>query len=387
MSFKDIRGQDKPIDIIKDYIEQSHLAGGYLFLGSEGVGKKAVAKTVAKIVNCPEGSLDASAALSINAKRPSTSLGTSPEPLDLARDGSRDGELVEPFIEGRSRTIDSCDKCVSCIRIGNNLHPDVHIIESVDTEINSVRNTAYINSNTMASNGIKIEDIRRLQREISLKPYEGKHKVFIIDNAHKLTPEAQNALLKTLEEPPAGSLIILITDKRPLLFKTIISRCKILKFSPLERAGLKDILKKDYGLSNETAHFLAYFSEGRIGLALRLKDTDFMKEKNNIIDKFSLSRKTFSLGGLSIQNKEEVRRYLNILASWFRDIYLIKTGVTRSEIINLDRENDLLAVMGRFSFPDLNEIFEYISDSFSYLEQNINVKLLLYNLGGQLWRV
>mgnify|MGYP001611627686 CR=1 FL=1 len=314
MSFKNILGQDKPINILKGYIEQSRLAGGYLFVGPEGVGKKLVAQTLAKVVNCQE------------------------------------------------ETLDACDRCASCCKVDKNQHPDVHIIESTDREINPVRSTTQMNTSEKASNGIKIEYIRQLQNDISYKPYEGRKKVFIIDNAHRLTAEAQSALLKILEEPPSDSLIILISDKPALLFKTIISRCKILKFSPLERAKLKEILKKDYSLGNEIAHFLAYFSEGRFGRALKLKDTDILREKNRIIDNFALSGKPASLDNLSIQNKEEVRGYLNILATWFRDIYLIKIGMAHSEIINFDRKDDLLVAMSRLTFLDLNGILDYISD-------------------------
>lgn len=332
MSFRDIKGQDKPIHMLKGYIEQLHLEGGYLFVGPEGMGKKLVARTLAKVLNCLE-------------------------------EGS-----------------DSCDRCVSCMKIENNRHPDVHIIDgSTSLTIDPERSRRVENSEAE----IKIEYIRQLQREIALKPYEGKIKVFIIDNAHKLTAEAQAALLKILEEPPRMSLIILISDKPALLFKTIISRCKILKFSPLVRAELKGIFKKDYGLDNNMAHFLAYFSEGRLGRALRLKDTDILRVKNRIIDKLALSRKA-NLENLSLQNREEVRDCLNILATWFRDIYLIKIGMPYCEIINFDRKDELLKAMSRFSFLDLNEILDSISDSISYLERNINIKLLLYNLGAQL---
>lgn len=328
MSFKDIKGQDKPINILKGYIEQSRLGGSYLFTGPEGVGKKMVAKTLAKAVNCLEDSGDA------------------------------------------------CDKCASCKKIENNQHPDVHIIDSSSPPAIDASAGKVIAGE---SQEIKIEYIRKLQRDISLRPYEGKINVFIIDNAHRLTAEASNALLKILEEPPRNSLIILISDKPALIFKTIISRCKILKFLPLKRAELCEIFKKEYRFDNNYSHFLAYFSEGRLGRALRFKDTDILAEKNRIIDRLAIEGKP-GWDALSAQNKEGVRSYLNILATWFRDIYLIKIGMPYAEIINFDRKDDLLKCMSHFSFSDLDEILDSISDSILYLEQNINIKLLLYDL-------
>ena len=321
MSFEDIKGQDRPIQVLKEYLRQSRLAGGYLFLGAEGVGKNLAAKTIAKTVNCQKQGLD------------------------------------------------SCDTCISCLKIDKHQHPDVHLVGSADP----------LAGDTGTSEAVKIEDIRNLQKEISLRPYEGKRKVFIIDNAHNLTAEASNALLKILEEPPSDSLIILISSKPSLLFKTIISRCKVVKFYPLPRTQLEVILKKDYHLDNSQAHFLAYFAEGRIGGALRLKDTDILREKNRIIDEFGFLKRRVEDNSL-IQNRENVRGILNILAGWFRDIYLIKTGLPHSELINLDRREELLRFINRYSFADLDEILKAISDSLLFLEQNINIKLLMFNL-------
>ncbi len=318
MSFKDIKGQDRPARILKGYLNQSRLAGGYLFIGPQGIGKKMVARALAKAVNCLEDQAD------------------------------------------------SCDRCASCVRIENNQHPDVHTIDNEEGEI-------------------KIEYVRQLQREISFKPYEAAKKVFIINDAHRLNPEASNALLKILEEPPADSLIILITDRPALLFKTIVSRCKVLKFSPMSREGLKEILRQDYRLDKGSAHFLAYFSEGRLGRALSLKDTDIFADKNRVIDRFLLSGR-HSLENLSAQNKKEIKSYLDILATWFRDVYLMKTGVGEAEMINFDRRDELLKAMARFSFPELNLIMRCISDSILYLDQNINTKLLLHNLKLELWK-
>jgi DNA polymerase-3 subunit delta' len=318
MSFQNIKGQVQSIKILQACIEQDRVQGGLLFTGPEGVGKKLIAITLAKAVNCLEEGLD------------------------------------------------SCDQCPSCLKIEHNGHPDVHVIQSDGAEI-------------------KIENIRQLQRDISFKPYEARKKVFIIDNAHRLNPEASGALLKILEEPPQNSFIILISDKPALLFKTIVSRCKTLKFSPLPRALLQEFLKKEHGLDRYRAHYLAYVSEGRLGHALRLKETDALRMKNAVIDNFIFTRR-LSFDSLSKQDRNEIREDLNILATWFRDIYLIKIGIPHLELIHDDRKEELLKLMSRFSFVELNEIMDSISRAIFYLERNINIKLLLYDLRSQLWK-
>lgn len=264
-------------------------------------------------------------------------------------------------------TLDSCDECPSCRKIETGQHPDVHIVEN-------------------GENQIKIEEIRQLQKDIRLRPYEARIKAFVIDNAHNLSAEASACLLKILEEPPGDSVIVLISDKPALLFKTILSRCKTIRFLPLPRAQLTEILKKDYGLDNNSAHFLAYYSEGRLGCSLRLKDTDMLATRNAVIDRFVFSKDS-SLQGLPISDREDVRRILNILAAWFRDVYLIKIGMPHQELINFDRRKDLLKVMSGFSFSALNQILNFLCRSSLYLEQNINVKLLLGNLGAELWKM
>lgn len=319
MSFKEIIGQDKPIAMLKEFMEQSCVKGGYLFSGPEGIGKYMAARTLAKALNCQDGLLD------------------------------------------------SCDKCSSCLKIEKGLHPDVHLINAPD------------------SDAIKIEFIRQMQKEISLKPYEARIKVFVIDNAHNLTAEASNALLKILEEPSGNSLIILVTSKPALLFKTVISRCKVFRFQPLERPKLRQLLENDYHLQHSAAHYLAYFTEGRIGSALKLKDTDILEEKKRVIDGFIFSRSSDTADPL-IEKREEFRHALNILAAWFRDLYLAKAGIAHSELINLDRKNELLGAAQKYSFPELDEILKSISDSLLYIEQNINLKLLISNLRMTLWK-
>lgn len=250
---------------------------------------------------------------------------------------------------------EACDSCASCKKINSFQHPDVRLINS-DSEI-------------------KIENVRVLQKEISLRAYEARKKVFIIDDAHKLTVEASNALLKVLEEPPGRSLIILVTDKPGRLLKTVVSRCKVVRFSPVRREVLFEVLKKEHAIDTDRARFLAYFSEGRLGFALRLKEKDILKEKNRLIDGV-----VFGGANLSLQKKEELSFGLNILSAWFRDIYMVKIGLAEAEIINFDRQDELARAAGKISFLELNKIVDFISASMKYLEQNINSKLLMQNL-------
>ncbi|MDD5282425.1 MAG: DNA polymerase III subunit delta' [Candidatus Omnitrophica bacterium] len=259
-----------------------------------------------------------------------------------------------------------CGSCSSCLKMEKLQHPDLCIIESDTSQI-------------------KIENIRSLQRQASFRPYEGVMKVFIIDDAHRLNPESANSLLKILEEPPADSLIILVTHKPQRIFKTILSRCRVIRFSPLAVAALEDILIKNYFVERLFAHFLSFYSEGRLGLALRLKDSGVFEEKNRIFDYFVLSGKALDQN-LTGQSKEQLRSFLNILASWFRDVYLLKAGLPDRELIHLDRKNDLLKLKLEFSFKYLDGVLTAISESLFYLESNINSKLLLHNLGAQLWK-
>jgi len=259
-----------------------------------------------------------------------------------------------------------CGCCSGCLKTQKEKHPDLHIIARGRSQI-------------------KIEDIRDILKQANFRPYEGKVKVFIIDNAHKLNIEAANSLLKVLEEPPADVLIILITHKPQNIIKTVLSRCKVIKFTPMVRAQLENVLIKNYALDKTSAHFLAYYAEGRLGLALRLKDAPLLQEKNKIFDSFVLSSKPLDHNIMG-QSKEQLQVCLNILASWFRDIYLLKAGLNDQEVIHSDRHSDLLKSARRYSYKQLDEIIWAISESVVYLERNVNSKLLLHNLGAQLWK-
>lgn len=317
MSFKDIKGQSKATDFLKKGMQNKRVASAYLFTGPESVGKKFAAIEFAKALNCKEASFDA------------------------------------------------CNTCPSCIKIQKGQHPDIHIISNTEEE--------------SKSDYIKIEDIRFLQKNAFLRPYEADFKVFIIDNAHNFTPEAANALLKVLEEPPARSVIILISSKPQLLFKTIISRVRIIRFACLSREVISSMLKEDFGIDNSFAHFLGFFSEGRLGLALNLRTSDILREKNRFLDNFCLKESSFNDESISFE-RHEIKDKMNLLAFWFRDIYLLKSGIPSKEIVNFDRKDELLRLVNKFTYLELERIMRDISEALLLVNQNINTKLILSNL-------
>ena len=331
MSFKNIIGQDKAIRIIRDSAQDFEVSSSYLFIGPQGLGKFLTAKTLAKAVNCLEEKMDA------------------------------------------------CDRCASCLKIEKNQHPDVHIIDACLSNSAEPDEQSLQGQEKKKTEAVKIEQIRQLQKEANLKPYEARKKVFIINDAHNLTEEAANALLKTLEEPPRDSLIIMVTAKPQLLLKTVISRCRRIKFYPLPRATLQDLLSNEYSVEASFAHFLAYFCEGRIGQALALKDTGIFNEKNKIIDEFVLEEHA-AFGYRRDLQSQDLRKCMNILVSWFRDIYMLKVGMPHAELVNFDRRDELLESMSGYSIGALDDITRFISEAFLYLEQNINPKLVAANL-------
>ncbi len=261
-----------------------------------------------------------------------------------------------------------CAECPSCLKISHGNHPDIHTIDSKETET------------------IKIEQIRGLIEQIQLRPFEGKIKVFIIKNVETLTLEGANALLKTLEEPSQNSLLLLTTAVVEKNLDTIRSRCHAVTFFPSSNARLADELRKDYAIAESASHFLAYFSEGCRGRARHLADKNFFACKNQAIDLLIFSRNSEDYLKKIFTDKEKIREVLNILLMWFRDLLLLKTGGDESRLINLDRLKDLRKYESQYTFAQINEIIAQIVKATGLLEENLNVKIALSLIKERLWR-
>jgi len=320
MAFKDILGQAEAIKSLKALLNSARIPQGLLFCGQEAIGKRLTARVFAKALNC----------------------------LKLKDD--------------------SCDECVSCKKIDAHNHPDVRFI-FIDKE---------------QAQNMKIEQIRQLQAQANLKAFEARKKVFIIDSAERMTEETANAFLKILEEPPQDTIFILISAQPNFLLPTIVSRCQKIRFSQMPKERLKQVLINNYALEKNLSHFLAYFSEGRIGQALRLKDHDILNQKNTIIDNF-FAKSEFDPDLFDLEDKEVLKQSLEIILTWVRDIYLLKAGLAHGELINFDRRNEILSTMPKLSILDLEVALGLLSEAALYLEQNINPKLILANVRLRLW--
>src|SRR5512134_2763046 len=144
-----------------------------------------------------------------------------------------------------------CGTCPSCRKVASGSHPDVHLLVPDGTEI-------------------KIDQVREVQSELSLRPFEGAKKVLIVDGAETMKDASSNALLKTLEEPPGDTVIILVTSRPQGLLPTIRSRCQEIRFLPLPRRVLAGAIREKRGLSEEDAWFLAAAARGGIGRGLEM---------------------------------------------------------------------------------------------------------------------
>jgi len=301
MSFNNIIGQNRQISLLKKQLFSGRIPHSYLFIGPEGIGKKKTGIEIAKFLNC---------------KKPEN---------------------------------DSCDECISCQKIGKAIHPDVHII---DFEWQAL----FLEEPLEKQTQIKIDSVREIQKEISLKPSEGKWKVFIIDNSEKLSQEASNCLLKTLEEPPENSMLILLTTIKDALPQTIISRCQSIYFNRIKDEDIFLYLQRNFSTKKEEIEKIVKFADGSIGKAVKcLEEIGQINLLSDFFEKI-FEKKIDDLELLEmIESISKDRNYIE----QFLDMLLI---FTRSEIEK-----------GK----NFSEIAEMILELKRSLRYNINTTLLM----------
>ena len=222
MSFDSIINQKKAKSILLGQLSSGKIPHAYLFLGQDGIGRKKTALELAKTLDCQTNS-------------------------------------------GRKALQEPCDHCIACGKIDRLIHPDVQLI-NYEWQAN------LRGEEVEKQRSIKIDTIRALQYEVNLKPVEARWKIFIIDPAEEITDDAANCLLKTLEEPPEWTVIILLAKHKENLPATIVSRTQMVPFQPLSEADVSNYLAANSKISKIQADAVAKLSEGSISCALRLLD-------------------------------------------------------------------------------------------------------------------
>ncbi|HEY7322647.1 MAG TPA: DNA polymerase III subunit delta' [Candidatus Binatia bacterium] len=265
-------------------------------------------------------------------------------------------------------TGDFCDECANCARVQDRNHPDVRIIEPA-----------------AGKKEISIQQIRELEKELNFRSFSGKNKVVILDPATSMNLAAQNALLKTLEEPPQDSLLILIASNGGALLPTLRSRCHRVTFTPLARELIRDFLVSRKALETETAEFLAAISLGRLSAVVGIdpqklfdKRRDWLRLVSNLAARDY--RAAIDAAEVLAGSKENCLTFLEWVESWFRDLLIY--GVTRSveDVINIDM---LPQIQKQSPAIALERIFGQIAEvkaAVEGIQRNLNRRMTMENL-------
>lgn len=257
-----------------------------------------------------------------------------------------------------------CNKCSDCEKVNSMNHPDLHIINNEEKTI-------------------KREDIDNLIESIYKKPYEARKKVYIINNCHDMTQQAANTFLKTLEEPPKDSVMILLTNNINMLLPTIVSRCQAIKFKYIDKKEIIKLLMEKYNADQETASIIAYYSKGILNKAVNIANgkDDILKKRAEIIELFDKIIKSdsgiiFECENYFEEQKDNIDIIIEIMMLWIRDVSFAKNNI-QNLIINKDYLK-LANIHGRdMKNIAADELIQYLQYTSENIKNNVNYKLTI----------
>lgn len=262
-------------------------------------------------------------------------------------------------------TDDACGVCPSCRKIEGGNHPDIHLVAPLPDK-----------------RDISVEQLRDLQHELALRPYEAPRKACIIDPAERMSVSAANSLLKTLEEPPGDALIILLTENAGMLLSTVRSRCQLIRFAPLSPEHVLTLLERN-GMEPEAAALVAPMSGGSLKRAMELDNEALVARREAVLSRvgqLNINRiaTVFDAAEELSGNRDATLELLDMLLSFYRDaVYL---GAGSGEIVNRSARPAIESIATRRSLPRNLELLEHIYETRRSVQRNANPKLALDHL-------
>ena len=249
-----------------------------------------------------------------------------------------------------------CGECLACRKVDSGNHPDLQFIRPDGSEL-------------------KIGQIRELQKHIIYEPLEASRKVYILTDVERMNEYAENALLKTLEEPPASSVLILLTSNLQALLPTTRSRCQILQFHPIPTQELAEILTDKFSVSPEQAITLAIAADGAIGKALaQLERGDILTEGVPEVLKETDPLAAFRLA----ENFKDNPETLSELVTWYRDLLFLQQGAPSELITHIHSVEELRMLVPRYSRLRIQQAIQTVFETKSLLDHtNTNATLAL----------
>ncbi len=259
-----------------------------------------------------------------------------------------------------------CNTCHSCIQAESNNHPDI----------------IWVNHEKPTSIGV--EDVRdQINNTVDIKPYQGPYKVYIVSEADLMTVQAQNALLKTIEEPPQYVVIILLTENAEVLLPTITSRCIMLKLRNIKDTLIKKYLMENLEIPDYKAEVCAAFAQGNMGKAIKLATSEHFNElKDEVlqlmrhIHDMEISEIVAAVNRCSLY-KFEISDYLDLIMVWYRDVLLYKATMEIDRIIFKDELEYMRKQARRSSYEGIELILESLDKAKARLKANVNFDLVM----------
>lgn len=261
---------------------------------------------------------------------------------------------------------DSCQECHSCKMAESGNHPDIIWVKHEKP------------------NTISVDEIRsQVNGDIGIKPYNGSYKIYIVDEADKMNEQAQNALLKTIEEPPAYAVILLLARQTGSFLPTILSRCITLSLKPVEEEKITEYVLGHTNLSREEAEFCAGYSMGNLGKAMSLATSEHMEEMKkecvhllSYLHEMEVYEVICSIKEIN-RYKEDILEFLDMMMIWYHDVLVLKTTGSADRIVFKEHYNLLTKLAIHMTYEGIQNILYAFDKVKIRLRANVNFEVAL----------